>query len=62
VTTASGVQIIDRDGEYIGTVRVPERVYNVAFGGPWRQRLYMTAPTSLYRIDLLAQGPARRAK
>lgn len=62
VATASGVQVIDAQGEYLGTIRVPEIVRNLAFAGPWRQSLYMTALTSLYRIDLLSQGPTTRAK
>jgi gluconolactonase len=62
VATASGVQVIDPKGEYLGTIRVPEIVRNLAFSGPWRQTLYMTALTALYRIDLLSQGPAKRAK
>jgi gluconolactonase len=62
VATASGVQVIDPQGEYLGTIRVPEIVRNLAFSGTWRQILYMTAPTSLYRIWLLSQGPPKRAK
>lgn len=62
VATAAGVQVIDPQGEYLGTIRVPEIVRNLAFSGTWRQILYMTAPTSLYRIWLLSQGPPKRAK
>ena len=62
VATASGVQVIDPQGEYLGTIRVPEIVRNLAFSGTWRQILYMTAPTSIYRIWLLSQGPLKRAK
>lgn len=62
VATASGVQVIDPKGQYLGTIRVPETVRNVAFSGPFRQTLYMTALTSLYRVELLAQGPPKRAR
>ena len=62
VSTASGIQVIDPRGEYLGTIRVPSVVRNVAFGGPRRQTLYMTALESLYRIQMLSEGPGGRAK
>ena len=62
VATASGVQVIDAHGEYHGTIRVPAVVRNVAFGGPRRQTLYMTALESLYRVQVLSEGPSGRAK
>ncbi len=36
----------------IGRVRAPEIVSNLCFGGPRRNRLYITARTSLYAIYL----------
>ena len=39
-----------RDGTLIGRILVPELVSNVCFGGPKRNRLYITAQTSLYAI------------
>jgi gluconolactonase len=62
VGTASGIQVIDPRGLYLGTIRVPAVVRNVAFGGPRRQTLYMTALDSLYRVQMLSQGPSGRAK
>jgi gluconolactonase len=62
VATASGVQVIDPHGNYMGTIRVPSVVRNVAFAGPKRQTLYMTALEELYRVQMLSQGPADRAK
>ena len=62
VATASGIQVIDPRGEYLGTIRVPSVVRNVAFGGPRRQTLYMTALESLYRVQMLSEGPDGRAK
>jgi sugar lactone lactonase YvrE len=47
---------------HLGTIRVPAVVRNVAFSGPSRSTLYMTALTSLYLVDLLSQGPRGRAK
>lgn len=62
VATGSGVQVIDPRGQYLGTIRVPAVVRNVAFGGPRRRILYMTALESLYRVQMLSEGPAGRAK
>ena len=62
VSSGSGVQIVSPRGEYLGTIRVPELVRSVAFGGPRRQTLYMTAATSLYRLRMLSEGPSKRAK
>ena len=62
VATASGVQVIGPGGEYLGTIRVPSVVRNLAFGGPRRQILYMTALESLYRVQMLSEGPPGRAK
>ena len=62
VATASGVQVIDRRGQYVGTIRVPSVVRNLAFAGPTRQTLYMTSLESLHRVQVLSQGPTERAK
>lgn len=62
VPSSSGVQVISPRGEYLGTIRVPTKVRNAAFGGPNRQTLYMTAPGELYRVQLLSEGPADRSK
>ena len=44
------------DGVLIGTVRLPEVCANVVFGGRERTTLYMTANTSLYRLELGVAG------
>ena len=62
VATASGVQVIERRGRHLGTIRVPSVVRNVAFAGPHRQTLYMTALESLYRVQMISEGPSGRAK
>jgi gluconolactonase len=51
-----GVHCHEPDGTLIGTLRLPEVCANVEFGGPERRTLYMTATTSLYRIDLNVGG------
>jgi gluconolactonase len=52
-----GVHCYHPDGTLLGKVLVPEVVSNVAFGGPRRNQLFITATTSLYTIRLGARGP-----
>jgi gluconolactonase len=62
VTTVTGVQMFDRTGEYLGTIPVPRRPTNVAFSGPGKGTLYITAREGLYRIRTLTRGPDRPGK
>lgn len=55
-SAGDGVHCYDPDGSLIGKVRVPERVANVVFGGPKRNRLFICATTSLYSILLAVNG------
>jgi len=52
----SGVWIISPDGKHLGTIKVPERVSNVAWGDKDAKTLYVTASTSIYRIKLKIPG------
>ena len=45
-----GVQVVAPTGERIGMIRLPETCANVCFGGPRRNRLFMTASQSLYAV------------
>ena len=51
-----GVWIISAEGKHLGTIKVPERVSNVAWGDRDGKTLYITASTSVYRIKLNAAG------
>ena len=51
-----GVQIIAPNGERIGMIRLPENCANVCFGGPRRNRLFMTASQSLYAVHVNTAG------
>jgi gluconolactonase len=51
-----GVHCFDADGTLIGKLHVPEAVANLTFGGPQRNRLFVTATTSLYSIRLSVNG------
>jgi gluconolactonase len=62
VATAAGIQVIDSRGQHLGIIRVPTVARNVAFGGPGRRTLYMTALESLYHVPMAAQGPPGRSK
>lgn len=62
VTTITGVQVFDKTGEYLGTIRVARRPSNIAFSGPSKRTLYITAREGLYRVQTLTQGPDRLGK
>jgi gluconolactonase len=51
-----GVHCFDPDGTLIGKLHLPEAAANLTFGGPQRNRLFITATTSLYSIRLSVNG------
>ncbi len=51
-----GVHVFATDGERIGQILLPEICSNVCFGGPKRNRLFMTASQSLYAVYVEVQG------
>jgi gluconolactonase len=51
-----GVQVVTAAGERIGMIRLPETCANVCFGGPRRNRLFMTASQSLYAVYVETTG------
>jgi gluconolactonase len=59
VGAGDGVQCLDPDGSLIGKIRVPEAAANLTFGGPKRNRLYITATTSLYAVFTNVSGIQR---
>jgi gluconolactonase len=62
IATLTGVQVFDSLGGYIGTIRAGRQPTNVAFGGPDKQTLYITAREALYSVKTLAKGPDRPGK
>ncbi|MET1026349.1 MAG: SMP-30/gluconolactonase/LRE family protein [Dongiaceae bacterium] len=56
ISAGDGVQCFTATGDLIGKIRVPEVVANLAFGGPRRNRLFITATTSVYAIFLNVRG------
>jgi gluconolactonase len=62
VTTVTGIQVFDAGGTYVGTIRVPRQPTNLAFSGPDKRTLYITAREGLYRLIMLSQGLDRPGK
>ena len=58
-TSADGVECYAPDGTLLGRINVPEVVANVTFGGKRRNRLFITATTSLYAIYVNTTGVQR---
>ena len=51
-----GLWIISPEGKHIGGLKLPERAANCAWGGPDGKTLYITASSSVYRIELSIPG------
>ena len=62
VATVTGVQVFDKSGQYLGTIQVPRQPANLAFAGPNKRTLYITAREGLYKLQMLSQGPGRPGK
>jgi len=75
VTTNPGVQVISREGTYLGIIPTPRPVISAAFGGPEKKTLFVLArgatdangaqvanAAQVYAIELIAQGYRGRAK
>jgi len=45
-----------KSAQHLGTIKVPERVSNVAWGDKDGKTLFTTASTSVYRIKLKVPG------
>ncbi len=55
-SAGDGIHCFSPAGELLGKIKVPEVVSNVTFGGPKRNRLFITATTSLYAIYVAQDG------
>ncbi len=51
-----GVYIISPEGKHLGTIKMPERTANLNWGGGDAKTLYITASSTLYRIQLKISG------
>jgi len=55
-SAGDGVHCVDAGGNLLGKIKIPQVVSNVAFGGARRNRLFITATTSLYAVYLTVNG------
>jgi gluconolactonase len=51
-TGPRGLWVLAEDGTHLGVIATPERLTNLAFGGPDRQTLFMTGPSYVWQIRL----------
>ena len=62
-TGPGGVWIFSPEGKPLGTILISEKAANVAWAGPDRKTLYITASSSIYRIHLnIAGAPLTKAR
>ena len=62
IATVVGVQVFDAKGQYLGSFKAGRQSQNLAFSGPGKQTLYMTAREGLYRVRTLSKGADRLGK
>lgn len=55
-SAGDGIQVYSDQGKQLGKILVPETVSNCVFGGSGRTRLFITATSSVYAIDLNTSG------
>ncbi|MES1254608.1 MAG: SMP-30/gluconolactonase/LRE family protein [Acidobacteriota bacterium] len=58
----AGVEVFTAKGEALGIIPVPVKAQNLAFGGPDGKTLYIVGHGNLYKVRMLAQRFAGRAK
>jgi gluconolactonase len=56
VSGLDGVYVYKPDATFLGKILVPEMVTNICFGGKDRKTLFITAVSSLYAVELAAEG------
>jgi sugar lactone lactonase YvrE len=65
-TGGQGVQVIDKDGKFLGEIPAPLGLITVAFSGPDKKTLYGVANNQrfdeIFTIQMISQGYKDRAK
>lgn len=56
ITGPKGIWIWDANGNHLGTIAMPEQPANLTWGDKDYRTLYITATTSVYRLELKTQG------
>lgn len=57
-SAGDGVHCFSPEGALLGKILVPQTVANLTFGGPRRNRLFITATNSLYSVYVATNGVA----
>ena len=52
----NGVLCFDRNGTILGKIKIPQMVSNLTFGGPRKNRLFITATKSVYAVYVATTG------
>jgi gluconolactonase len=55
-STRHGIHVVTPGGSRLGRLPVPEDTANCVFGGPGGDRLFITASTSIYVLDVATRG------
>ena len=61
-TGAGGVWVLTPEGELLGVFETAEHAANLTFGGPDLSTLYLTANTSIYRVETAVTGIAPHSR
>ena len=56
VTGPKGIWVWDENGNHLGTIVMPEQPANLTWGDKDYRTLYITATTSVYRLEVKTQG------
>ena len=56
VTGPKGIWVWDANGNHLGTIVMPEQPANLTWGDPQYSTLYITATTSVYRVETKTRG------
>jgi gluconolactonase len=56
ITGPRGIWVWDAQGNHLGTIAMPEQPANLTWGDKDYRTLYITATTSVYRLELTTQG------
>ncbi|UVI28987.1 SMP-30/gluconolactonase/LRE family protein [Paenibacillus spongiae] len=56
VTGPGGIWVLDSSGTALGVIRIPEVAANLSWGGEDNRTLFITATTSLYKVETINPG------
>ena len=62
VASPAGIQVFTPKGVQLGTIPMPGDAQSLAFAGPNRKTLYAIGRGGVFRVQMIAQGPAGRVK